>query len=92
MRNLTNMLDSGDYFGILMDTKVTGFPFNLTGAPMYYGSTLCFLATSLWLASPVGIVLTFLVFVVYKIALTYEDPFTSEIYAKRERDRTIKKQ
>lgn len=82
----------GDYFGILMDKKVTGFPFNVTDAPMYYGSTLSFLATALWFASPAGVLLTVLVFVVYKIALMYEDPFTSEIYAKRERERAEKKQ
>lgn len=37
----------GDYFGILMDNMVTGFPFNLTQSPMYNGSTLCFLAGAL---------------------------------------------
>ncbi|KAL9090269.1 MAG: hypothetical protein Q9159_002074 [Coniocarpon cinnabarinum] len=25
----------GDYFGILMDEPVTGFPFNVSGAPMF---------------------------------------------------------
>ncbi|XP_055032690.2 phosphatidylethanolamine N-methyltransferase isoform X2 [Misgurnus anguillicaudatus] len=29
----------GDYFGILMDQKVTGFPFNVMDNPMYWGST-----------------------------------------------------
>uniref|UniRef100_A0A8C6TPM5 Phosphatidylethanolamine N-methyltransferase n=1 Tax=Neogobius melanostomus TaxID=47308 RepID=A0A8C6TPM5_9GOBI len=29
----------GDYFGILMDEKATGFPFNLIENPMYWGST-----------------------------------------------------
>ncbi|KAI5102963.1 phosphatidylethanolamine N-methyltransferase, partial [Silurus meridionalis] len=29
----------GDYFGILMEQKVTGFPFNLMDNPMYWGST-----------------------------------------------------
>lgn len=38
----------GDYFGILMDDRVTSFPFNVTDAPMYYGSTMSFLATALW--------------------------------------------
>ncbi|GAA6032903.1 hypothetical protein JCM8097_000040 [Rhodosporidiobolus ruineniae] len=77
----------GDYFGILMDHKVESFPFNVTSSPMYNGSTLCFLATALWNASPAGILLSVLVFVEYKIALRFEDPFTSEIYAKRERER-----
>ena len=40
----------GDYFGILMDKMVTGFPFNILDNPMYIGSTMCFLAHSLWYA------------------------------------------
>ncbi|KAK5120913.1 Phosphatidyl-N-methylethanolamine N-methyltransferase [Meristemomyces frigidus] len=76
----------GDYFGILMDDIVTGFPFNVTDAPMYYGSAMSFLGTALWYGKPAGILLTALVLVVYKIALSFEDPFTAEIYAKRERE------
>ncbi|XP_026170502.1 phosphatidylethanolamine N-methyltransferase isoform X2 [Mastacembelus armatus] len=33
----------GDYFGILMDEKVTGFPFNIMENPMYWGSTANYL-------------------------------------------------
>lgn len=76
----------GDYFGILMDDMVTGFPFNVTNAPMYYGSTMSFLGSALWLGKPAGVLMTALVFVVYKVALRFEDPFTGEIYAKRERE------
>ncbi|MCJ1266153.1 Phosphatidyl-N-methylethanolamine N-methyltransferase [Lobaria immixta] len=77
----------GDYFGILMDGPVTSFPFNLTGAPMYYGSAMSFLGTALLYGRPAGIVLSAEVLVLYSIALSYEDPFTSEIYAKRDRER-----
>ncbi|KAI4273065.1 MAG: hypothetical protein LQ337_004878 [Flavoplaca oasis] len=77
----------GDYFGILMDEPVTSFPFNVTGAPMYYGSTMSFLGTALLYARPAGVVLTLEVLVVYWVALGFEDPFTSEIYAKRDRER-----
>ncbi|CEQ42323.1 SPOSA6832_04110, partial [Sporobolomyces salmonicolor] len=72
----------GDYF-----EKVESFPFSVTSNPMYYGSTLSFLATALWYESPAGLLLTVLVFVEYKIALLFEEPFTGEIYAKRERER-----
>lgn len=82
----------GDYFGILMDEMVTGFPFNVTGSPMYYGSTMSFLGTALWFGKPAGVLLTGLVFVVYQVALSFEDPFTSEIYAKREREQKAKGQ
>lgn len=81
----------GDYFGILMDHIVTGFPFNVTASPMYYGSTMSFLGTALWYGKPAGIVLSVIVLVVYKIALAFEDPFTAEIYAKREREQGKKK-
>lgn len=77
----------GDYFGILMDNIVTGFPFNLTGSPMYWGSTMNFLATALWYGKPAGILLTAEVFVAYWVALQYEDPFTAEIYKKRDEER-----
>ncbi|SLM39906.1 methylene-fatty-acyl-phospholipid synthase [Lasallia pustulata] len=75
----------GDYFGILMDHVVESFPFNITGAPMYYGSTMSFLGTAILYGKPAGILLTAEVLVVYLIALSYEDPFTAEIYAKRDR-------
>lgn len=38
----------GDYFGILLDSKVEGFPFSLVRDPMYTGSTMCFFAGALW--------------------------------------------
>lgn len=77
----------GDYFGILMDAPVTSFPFSVTDAPMYHGSTLSFLATALWNGKPAGLLLTLLVAGAYKVARTYEDPFTGMIYAKREEER-----
>lgn len=81
----------GDYFGILMDEKVTSFPFNVTDAPMYWGSTASFLGTAILFGKPAGVFLTALVYVAYSIALRYEDPFTAEIYAKRERERAAGK-
>ncbi|XP_039990997.1 phosphatidylethanolamine N-methyltransferase isoform X2 [Xiphias gladius] len=44
----------GDYFGILMDEKVTGFPFNIIENPMYWGSTANYLGLALidWLIAP----------------------------------------
>ena len=80
----------GDYFGILMEEMVTGFPFNVTGSPMYWGSTMSFAGTALWYGKPAGLAMTALVFVAYKVALGFEDPFTAEIYAKRDRERVAK--
>ncbi|XP_011424446.3 phosphatidylethanolamine N-methyltransferase isoform X1 [Magallana gigas] len=72
----------GDYFGILMDNKVTHFPFNLIDNPMYWGSTIIFGGTALVKASLSGLLLTCLVAVCYKIAIVFEGPFTTEIYNK----------
>ncbi len=77
----------GDYCGILMDNIVTGFPFNITNAPMYYGSTMSFLGTALLYGKPAGILLTLHVLVVYLVAIQFENPFTAGIYAKRDKER-----
>ncbi|KAL7309796.1 Phosphatidyl-N-methylethanolamine N-methyltransferase [Mucor circinelloides] len=75
----------GDYFGILMKERVTGFPFNVCDNPMYIGSTCTFMATALWYQSPAGVFLTAIVYVVYKIALAFEEPFTGMIYANKDK-------
>lgn len=77
----------GDYFGILMDAPVTSFPFNVSEAPMYHGSTLSFLATALWYGKPAGLFLTAIVATAYGIARKWEDPFTGMIYRKRDEER-----
>lgn len=74
----------GDYFGILMKERVTSFPFNVNDNPMYNGSTLCFLGTALWYGKPTGLLVTAFVFVMYKIALLFEEPYTAKIYAQRD--------
>ena len=63
----------GDYFGILMDEPVTGFPFSVIGAPMYAGSTMSFLGSSILYGRPAGVALTLLVIIVYGIALQFEE-------------------
>ncbi|ORX50649.1 phospholipid methyltransferase [Piromyces finnis] len=75
----------GDYFGILMEKRVTGFPFNICDNPMYNGSTLNFLGTAIIGKSCAGIVLTIIVWIVYEVALRFEGPFTSMIYANRDK-------
>lgn len=77
----------GDYFGILMDDIVTGFPFNITSAPMYYGSTMSFLGSALLYGKPAGILLSMHVLLVYLVAIQFENPFTAAIYAQRDRER-----
>ncbi|WBW71891.1 phosphatidyl-N-dimethylethanolamine N-methyltransferase [Schizosaccharomyces osmophilus] len=74
----------GDYFGFLLPTRVSGFPFNVTENPMYNGSTICFLSTALRYGKPAGLLLTLEVFLVYRLALMFEEPFTAKIYAARD--------
>ncbi|XP_070617560.1 phosphatidylethanolamine N-methyltransferase isoform X2 [Erythrolamprus reginae] len=62
----------GDYFGILMETKVTAFPFNVMENPMYWGSTSIYFGWSLMNASPGGLILTVVVALCYAVALLYE--------------------
>ncbi|ESO01236.1 hypothetical protein HELRODRAFT_81871 [Helobdella robusta] len=62
----------GDYFGILLPEKVTAFPFNIFNNPMYFGSFLNFLGTSLLYNSESGIFLSILVALVYSGMLIFE--------------------
>lgn len=63
----------GDYFGILMDRVVTSFPFNVSEAPMYYGSTMSFLGVAIIYGKVAGVLLTVEVLGVYLVALRYEE-------------------
>ncbi|GMM54889.1 bifunctional phosphatidyl-N-methylethanolamine N-methyltransferase/phosphatidyl-N-dimethylethanolamine N-methyltransferase [Maudiozyma humilis] len=81
----------GDYFGILMDSRVTAFPFNVSNNPMYQGSTLSFLGMALVAGKPAGLVVAAAVHLMYAIALWFEEPFTAKIYARRDQQRGDKK-
>ncbi|XP_033725834.1 phosphatidylethanolamine N-methyltransferase-like [Pecten maximus] len=76
----------GDYFGILRDERVTGFPFNILDNPMYVGATLNFIGSALVKASQTGVLVSVLVAIVYKVALMYEGPFTEYIYSQRRKE------
>ncbi|KAM6319910.1 phosphatidylethanolamine N-methyltransferase isoform 1-T1 [Podargus strigoides] len=75
----------GDYFGILMEAKVTSFPFSILDNPMYWGSTAIYLGWSLMHASPAGLLLTAVVAISYTVAVLYEGPFTEEIYRQKQK-------
>ncbi|CCM05950.1 uncharacterized protein FIBRA_08189 [Fibroporia radiculosa] len=81
----------GDYFGILMDHRVEGFPFNVLRDPMYVGSTMSFAAISLWFECPAGLLITFYVYIVYVIALRFEGPFTDMIYMHAAQKKSARK-
>lgn len=71
----------GDYFGILLDSRVTGFPFNVIDDPMYVGSGLVYLGIAFQHASMFGFLLTGCIAISYAIALMFEGPFTAKIYS-----------
>lgn len=73
----------GDYFGLLLDKKVTNFPFNVVDDPMYVGSVLVYLGLSFLHASIVGFILTGFIALSYVIAVLFERPFTARIYANK---------
>jgi len=71
----------GDYFGILMSERVTGFPFNVMEDPMYNGSTMIYLGDALLAKSVAGVLLSLVVYITYEVATRYfEGPFTAHIY------------
>ena len=78
----------GDYFGILLNDRVTGFPFNVVYNPMYWGSFLIYVGDSLQHASPVGLLLTLFIGLSYVIAMRFEGPFTAIIYAEQEKSKS----
>ncbi|KAJ8036744.1 Phosphatidyl-N-methylethanolamine N-methyltransferase [Holothuria leucospilota] len=82
----------GDYFGILMDAKVTSFPFSVTLHPMYYGSWMQYLGIALWYRSPAGLLLCCLLLIAYRTAISFEGPFTEKIYRQRDIKVSGKKQ
>ncbi|KAJ4456031.1 putative phospholipid methyltransferase [Paratrimastix pyriformis] len=71
----------GDYFGILMKEKVTGFPYNVCNSPMYTGASIQFIASALFKHSSTGLVLALATVLCYRIALVFEDSFTAYIYS-----------
>ncbi|PRT55429.1 Phosphatidyl-N-methylethanolamine N-methyltransferase [Wickerhamiella sorbophila] len=77
----------GDYFGILMDERIASFPFNVCNNPMYIGCYLSFLGVSLWYGKALGFVLSTLMWVMYMVALRFEEPYTERIYSDREKAR-----
>jgi len=72
----------GDYFGILLKEKISGFPFSVSTCPMYDGSSLNFLAFALYNRSLVGGLVAIFVYICYHVACIFEDSFTDMIYSE----------
>jgi phosphatidylethanolamine/phosphatidyl-N-methylethanolamine N-methyltransferase len=77
----------GDYFGILMKSRVVDFPYNVLDNPMYIGSQTLFFSVALRKKSITGMILVVLVILMYKVASILEMPMTSLIYSEENRKR-----
>lgn len=80
----------GDYFGLLKDERVTVFPYNVVDNPMYVGSSIAFLGLAITKMSPIGFIFTAYIYIVYRVALRFEEPFTDKIYNQRDQAKEIK--
>jgi len=78
---------NGDYFGILMEERITHFPFSIFSNPMYVGSTMLFFARAMYQQSPMGILLSIWAGLIYKLGTLFEEPFTAYIYSQAEAER-----
>lgn len=78
----------GDHFGFLFKEKITAFPYNYVANPQYVGTTLLFTGISAANGSPVGLFLTLLVNVLYRVLYIVEgsklEQFYPSIRAERE--------
>jgi len=75
---------NGDYFRILMEERITHFPFSILSNPMYVGSSMLFFARAISETSPCGILLSIWAALVYKSGTVFEEPFTAYIYSQAE--------
>lgn len=80
----------GDYFGMLKSSRVTAFPYNVVNNPMYTGSTIAFLGLAVRAMSPIGLLLTIYIHIVYTVALFFEEPFTAKIYSNKDNAKEVK--
>ena len=68
------MSKTGDYFGFLLPSKITAFPFTVCDHPMFLGSSLLYLSKAIYyFQSPVGCVLAAWSYVVYIVAGLFEE-------------------
>lgn len=70
----------GEFFGFLLPRKLQSFPFNIVEHDFYVGSVLLYLGLALVNASQAGLILTFLLAVVYRISYLYERPYMEDLY------------
>ena len=72
----------GDHFGILLDHKITEFPYNIVDDPMYVGTPLIYFGWAIERASIFGLLLAVCITFSYIGAAHFEKPFTTMIYAE----------
>ncbi len=74
----------GDSFGFLMDSIVTTGPFVYLDDPQYIGTSIASLGASFYYKSVVGLKLTLIMYIVFKVSAKYiEGPHLKTLYGKR---------
>ena len=81
----------GDHFGFRMKHRITEFPYNLYDNVQYVGTSFFFSGYSLFYHSPAGIVLTFIVYILYKVLNIFESRNLKEIYGETDQSSCKKK-
>ncbi|CAH1800184.1 unnamed protein product [Owenia fusiformis] len=80
----------GDYFDILKNERVTGFPYNVFNDPQYLAFNIVTFGTSVSHGSFIGLLLSIYHVFLMKTIAWLEDPFTSMIYEKRAKQESLK--
>lgn len=74
----------GDYFGIIVhDAPIRTFPYSICEDPMYWGGAMSYLGMSIFEGSPSGVLLSILVVIVYKVAISQESKMLHIIYSTK---------
>ncbi|KAK2186938.1 hypothetical protein NP493_182g04003 [Ridgeia piscesae] len=79
----------GEFFGFLLPRKLQSFPFNIVEHGFYVGTVLLYLGLALVSASQAGLMLTFLLAIVYRISYLYERPYMEDMYRPHRRVKRV---
>ena len=82
----------GDHFGILLDHRITAFPYNIFEDPLYVGTVMMYYGIALEHASLIGLLLAMCVNISYVGAALAERPYTAKIYTEAAAKKRTKSQ
>ena len=82
----------GDHFGILLDHRITAFPYNIFEDPLYVGTVMMYYGIALEHASLIGLLLAVCITISYVGATLAERPYTTKIYTEAAAKKRAKSQ